>query len=74
MAFLATTVSDNQGIYFGFAALNVVVGATDVALTLYRSTRPPRAAQASRVFLVPVGGVDARGQPFAGVGLRALSF
>lgn len=79
----AADAHDNKGLWAAFALSNLVVGAVDLTLALVRrrseaasagpATAAPRAGN-FELHLVPVAGADARGQPFAGLGLRASVF
>ncbi len=68
-----TSVSDNQALYYGPGVALLAVGAADIALSVYGLVRAPDAPARARLMPVTVGGLDASGQFFGGLGVRVLA-
>lgn len=68
------SVSHNQELYYGPGAALLAVGAADIALSVYGLVRAPDAPPRARLMPVTVGGLDARGHFFGGLGVRVLAF
>lgn len=73
MAGLAAKAKSSS-LYGVAAATNLALGIADIAVTYYRATRGGPTPPPAKVSLVPFVGADARGQPFAGIGIRGASW